>query len=322
MRTVLQDAYGPPDRVLSLREVEAPTPGPGEVLLRVRAAGVNWADGAITCGVPYVLRLAYGPGRPRERTRGMDVAGIVESLGPGVDDLVVGDEVFGWSTATFAELALAPAGHLVQKPASLSFEQAAGTPMAGFVALQALRDVAHVQPGQRVLVNGASGGIGSFAVQIGKAMGAEVTGVCSTPNLELVRSLGADHVLDYTSDDFTRTGVRYDCILDIADDRSLRERRRSLTQHGTLIPNSGRGNRWFGSLGRIATARIMSPFIGQNLRPFLSTENHGDLEALKGLIEEGAVRPVIGECYPLEETATAVERGSRGHARGKVVVVI
>lgn len=322
MRAVVQDAYGSPEHVLELRDVEAPKPGTGEVLLRVRAAGVNWADGAITRGLPYFLRLAYGLRSPRERIRGMDVAGVVESLGPEVTGLQTGDEVFGWSTGTFAELAVAPANHLVPKPASLSFEQAAGVPMAGFVALQALRDVGDVQPGQRVLVNGASGGIGSFTVQIARAMGAEVTGVCSTQNLDLVRSIGADRVLDYTREDFTQSGERYHCILDIADDHSLRERRRALTPRGTLIPNSGRGNRLVGSLGRIGLARAMSPFVSQNLRPFLSTENLEDLRVLAGMIDDGSVRPVIGECRPLEEAAVAVEHGAGGHARGKVVVVV
>jgi NADPH:quinone reductase-like Zn-dependent oxidoreductase len=322
MKALVQTRYGPPEEVLEVREVAAPAVGEGEVLVRVRAAGAIWADCAATRGVPYMLRLVFGRGAGKQPIRGMDVAGVVESVGPGAHELQVGDEVFGWSTATFAELTAVPEDHLVPKPATLSFEQAAGVPMAGFVALQAMRDIGHVQPGQRVLINGASGGIGTFAVQIAKALGAEVTGVCSTQNVDLVRSIGADHVIDYTQEDFTQGDQRYDCILDIADNRSFAARRRVLTPRGTLIPNSGVGNRWVGSLGRVIRARLLSPFVSQSLRPFLSRENRSDLQELRRLIEEGAVRPVIGECRPLEEGGIAVGHAGGGHVRGKVVLVI
>jgi NADPH:quinone reductase-like Zn-dependent oxidoreductase len=321
MKALVQAAYGPPEEVLQVQEVPVPGVQDGEVLVRVRAAGAIWADCAVTRGVPYMLRLVFGPRARKQPIRGMDVAGVVESVGPGVSGLAVGDEVFGWSTATFAELAAVRAEQLVPKPTMVSFEHAGGVPMAGFVALQAIRDVGRVQPGQHVLVNGASGGIGTFAVQIAKALGAEVTGVCSTENVDLVRSIGADHVIDYTEKDFTQEAKRYDCILDIADNRSFAARRRVLTARGTLIPNSGVGNRWVGSLGRVMRARLLSPFVRQSLRPFLSKENRNDLKELRRLIEEGVVRPVIGECRPLEEGAAAIRLAGSGHARGKVVIV-
>jgi len=269
-----------------------------------------------------MLRAGYGLGRPKNPVRGTDVAGTVEAVGSGVTALHVGDEVFGSCTGAFAEHAVAKDADVIAKPATISFEEAAGTTMSGLVALQALRDVARVQAGQQVLVNGASGGIGTFAVQIAKTLGAEVTGVCSTPHLELVASIGADHVIDYTRDDFTRNGHRYDVILDMADNRSLSDRRRALTPRGTLIPNAGTGNRWIGSLGRIVRARIVSLFTGQSLRPFLSTQNRDDLLALGQLLEDGSVRPVVGATHPLTDAAAALETAGGGHATGKVVIVI
>lgn len=320
MKAIVQDRYGSPN-VLDLRDVGEPAPGKHEVLLRVHAAGVNWADWAIVRGVPYVLRLGYGLRGPRG-IRGTDVAGTVEAVGEGVERLRPGEVVFGQGKGAFAELACAQEDHLVAKPAELSFEQAAAVPMAGLCALQALRDVGKVQRGQKVLVNGASGGIGTFAVQIAKALGAEVTGVCSTANLELVRSIGADHAIDYTREDFTERGEMYDLILDIADNRSLSARRHVLTPGGTLIPNSGSGGRWFGSLGRILKARLMSPFVSQRLRPFLSLPKQEDLVALKELIGSGAVAPVVGRTYSLSDAAEAIRFVGEGHARGKVVVTV
>ena len=233
-----------------------------------------------------------------------------------------GDEVFGWCTASFAEYVKVSEDQLIAKPAGITFEQAAGVPLAGCVALQALRDVAKVQAGDKVLVNGASGGIGSFTVQIAKSLGAEVTGVCSTANLELVRSLGADHVIDYTEEDFTKGTQRYDLILDMADKHSLADRRRVLTRKGTLIPNSGEGGPWAGSIGRILKAWIVSPFVSQKLRPFLSLAKREDLLVLKELIEAGKVTPVVGATYPLSETGPAIRDAGSGHARGKVIVTV
>jgi NADPH:quinone reductase-like Zn-dependent oxidoreductase len=322
VKAVVQARYGPPADVLTVGELPAPRAGDGEVVVRVRASGVNWADCALTRGVPFMLRAGYGLSRPRNQVRGTDVAGTVEAVGSGVTDLHEGDEVFGSCTGAFAEQAIARDGDVIAKPTTIPFEAAAGVPMAALVALQALRDVGHVQPGQRVLVNGASGGIGTFAVQIAKTLGAEVTGVCSTPHLELVSSIGADHVIDYTQADFTRHRERYDVILDMVDDRSLRDRRRVLTPRGTLIPNAGTGNRWVGSLGRIAWARLASLAVSQSFRPFLSTQKRDDLLALRGLLEDGSVRPVVGETHPLEEASAAVEHAGGGHATGKVVIVV
>jgi NADPH:quinone reductase-like Zn-dependent oxidoreductase len=322
VKAVVQARYGPPADVLTVGELPAPRAGDGEVVVRVRAAGVNWADCALTHGVPYMLRAGYGLSRPKNQVRGTDVAGTVEAVGSGVTDLHEGDEVFGSCTGAFAEQAIARDGDVIAKPTTIPFEAAAGVPMAALVALQALRDVGHVQPGQRVLVNGASGGIGTFAVQIAKTLGAEVTGVCSTPHLELVRSIGADHVIDYRSEDFTRNGRRYDVILDMADDRSLPDRRRALTPNGTLIPNSGRGDRFVGSLGRIVWARLASLVVSQSFHPFLSTQKRDDLVALRDLLEDGSVRPIVGETHPLEEASAAVEHAGGGHATGKVVIVV
>lgn len=320
MKAMVHHQYGSPSRVLRLEDVDQPTIGATDVLIRVRAAAVNWADWALTMGVPYMLRLPYGLRAPRNGIRGTDVAGTVERVGAAVSDLQAGDDVFGWCTGAFAEYAVTSADHLVRKPDNVTFQQAAAVPMAGMVALQALRDIADVQPGDRVLVNGASGGIGTFTVQIAKAFGADVTGVCSTENLERVRSIGADHVIDYTQQDFTETGERYDLILDIADTRSLSERRRALTHDGTLIPNSGAGGRWFASLGRIIRARLLSPFVSQTLRPFLSVPRRDDLVVLGDMIATGDVTPVVDRTHPLAETAAAIDYVGRGHARGKVII--
>jgi NADPH:quinone reductase-like Zn-dependent oxidoreductase len=322
MKAVVHHRYGPPREVLALEDVAVPAVGEHDVLLRVHAAAVNWADWALTLGVPYMLRLPYGLRAPRDGIRGTDVAGTVEQVGSAVGGLRSGQEVFGWCTGAFAEYAVTAADHLVTKPATLAFDAAAAVPMAGMVALQAMRDIADVQPGSRVLVNGASGGIGSFTVQIAKAMGAEVTGVSRTDHLDRVRSIGADHVIDYTQEEFTESGERYDAILDIADNKSLSARRRALTRHGTLIPNSGAGNRWIASLGRIVKARVASPFVSQTLRPFLSIPKQKDLLALRSLMESGEVTPVLDRTYPFTETAEAVEQVGRGHARGKVAIAI
>jgi NADPH:quinone reductase-like Zn-dependent oxidoreductase len=233
--------------------------------------------------------------------------------------------VFGWSTTgTLAEYTCAPADHFAPKPVNLTMEQAAAIPVSAFTALQALRDIANVQPGQTVLITGASGGVGTFAVQIAKALGAEVTGVCSTRrgNVDLVRTLGADHVIDYTQVDFTRTGLRYDVILDNVEAQPLAATRRALAPRGTLIPNNGKGGRWVGPLGRILKARVLSLFTRQTLRPFLSRGNRADLLALKELIEAGKVTPVIDRTYPLSQAAAALRYVGEGHTQGKVVVIV
>lgn len=322
MKAIVHHRYGPPREVLGLEDVAVPAVGEHDVLVRVRAAAVNWADWALTLGLPYMLRLPYGLRAPRAGIRGTDVAGTVEQVGAAVSDLRPGDDVFGWCTGAFAQYAVTAADHLVTKPSTLAFGAAAGVPMAGMVALQAMRDIADVQPGTRVLVNGASGGIGTFTVQIAKAMGADVTGVSRTDHLGLVRSIGADHVIDYKRADFTESGERYDVILDIADNKTLSARRRALTEHGTLIPNNGTGNRWTASLGRILKARAVSPFVSQTLRPFLSLPKRTDLMVLRELIEAGDVTPVLDRTYPLAETADAVDYVGGGHTCGKVTIAV
>lgn len=322
MKAMVQSAYGSPDDVLSLEDVAKPVAKDDEVLLRVGAAGVNWADWSAVRGMPYIMRLMYGLRKPRNGVGGLDVAGTVEEVGAKVTTLQPGDEVFGQCQGAFAEYGRAKAKNLAPKPRGLTFEQAAAVPMAGLVALQALRDVGKVQPGQKVLVNGASGGIGTFTVQIAKTFGVEVTGVCSTGNLDMVRSIGADHVVDYTKEDFTQNGKLYDFILDMADKHSIADRRRVLTPRGTLIPNSGEGGPWFGSVGRIIGARARSPFMSQKLAPFLSLPKTEDLLTLMNLIETDQVTPVIDQALPLSELPRAIAYVGAGHARGKTVITV
>jgi NADPH:quinone reductase-like Zn-dependent oxidoreductase len=322
MQAIVQRCYGSPE-VLESADVDRPAVGDDDVLVRVRAASVHPGDYFIMTGEPYVVRLAFGLRRPRHPIPGRDLAGVVAAIGKDVADLQPGDEVFGWSTTgTLAEYACVPADQLVRTPANLSAGQAAAVPTSGLTALQALRDIAHVQPGHAVLITGASGGVGTFAVQIAKALGAEVTGVCSTRNMELVRSVGADHVIDYTRTDFTRTGLRYDVIFDSVEAQSLSEVRRALTPTGTLIPNSGRGGRWVGPLGRIVKARARSVFTRQTLQPFLSVGKRQDLLDLAELLEAAQLTPVIDRTYPLSEAAEALRYVGAGHTRGKVVVTV
>ena len=320
MRAVVQHRYGPPS-VLEVSEVGIPSPGRGDVLVRVGAASVHPGDYFVMTGEPYVVRLVFGLRRPRYGIPGRDLAGVVAAVGKGVTTLRPGDEVFGWSTTgALAEFACVPAGNLVSLPADLSVVDAAAVPTSALTALQALRDIANVRPDQTVLITGASGGVGSFAVQIAKAFGAEVTGVCSTRNVDMVRSLGADHVVDYTRTDFTRTDKRYDVILDNVEAQPLAAVRRALRPTGTLIPNSGRGGRWLGPLGRIVTARVLSGFTRQQLRPFTSVGKRQDLLTLADLLTTGQVTPVIDRTYPLDEAADALRYVAAGHTRGKVVV--
>jgi NADPH:quinone reductase-like Zn-dependent oxidoreductase len=322
MRAIVQRSYGSPE-VLESADVDRPAVGDDDVLVRVRAASVHPGDYFLMTGEPYVVRLAFGLRRPRHPIPGRDLAGVVAAVGKDVVDLQPGDEVFGWSTTgTLAEYACVPADQLVRTPANLSAGQAAAVPTSGLTALQALRDIAHVQPGQAVLITGASGGVGTFAVQIAKALGAEVTAVCSTRNVELVRSVGADHIIDYTRTDFTRTGLRYDVIFDSVEAQFLSEVRRALTPTGTLIPNSGRGGLWVGPLGRIVKARARSLFTRQTLRPFTSVGKRQDLLDLAELLEAAQLTPVIDRTYPLSQAAEALRYVGAGHTRGKVVITV
>lgn len=322
MKAIVQDRYGT-SAVLEDRQIDAPAVEADQVLIRVQAAGVNPADWAVMNGLPYIARPVYGLARPKSSVRGTDVAGVVERVGALVTRFTVGDDVFGSSNGSCAEFATARQDALAIKPSILTFTQAAAVPMAGLVALQALRDHAKVRPGQRVLVNGASGGIGTFAVQIAKALGAEVTAVCSTPNVELVRSLGADHVVDYTRTDFTRSGEVHDVILDNVGNHSLSQTRRALTPAGTLISNGGQfQNRWIASGGRLARAQILARFVKHTFPMFVVTYRHEDLVALAELIENGAVTPVIDRTFPLSRAAEAIAYVGAGHAHGKVAITI
>ena len=321
MRAIVQDKYGSFE-VLGLREIDRPVAKDHEVLIRVHAAALHVGDCFSVRGAPFAMRLVTGLLRPKYGVPGFDVAGHVEAVGAHVKQFKPGAEVFGASNGTCAEYVLAAEGKLALKPANLSFEEAAATPTSALAALHALRDVAKVQPGQRVLINGASGGVGTFAVQIAKALGAHVTGVCSARNVGLVRSLGADHVIDYTREDFTEGGRRYDLIFDNVENRSLSDCRRALSPDGTLILNSGTGAKGLAFLLRLVKPLALSPFVRQNLRRYLSVPNHDDLVFLKELVESGRLTPAIDRTYPLRETATALGYVEGGHARGKVVVTV
>ena len=322
MKAIVQREYGSAD-VLHLEEVDRPRIGDDEVLVHVAAASVHAGDALLMQGIPYVMRLGTGLTRPRNRIPGLDVAGTVDQVGKGVSRFASGDEVFGNGRGTLAEFAPAKHDRLIAKPSSLSFEQAAVLTVSGLTALRAIRDVGRVSSGQSVLINGASGGIGVYAVQIAKALGATVTGVCGTKNLDLVRWLGADKVLDYTTTDFTDAGRRYDVILDNVGNKTLSQCRRVLASHGTLMPNSGTaGGPWVGPLPRMGQAVITSPFVGQRLKTFLSIPNQADLEALTDLVVSGAVRPVISSTHTLSDAADAMRVVAGGHPAGKVVVTV
>src|SRR3954454_8656306 len=324
MQAIVQGTYGSAE-VLELKEIERPAIGEHDVLVRVRAAGVNPADWALMNVFPYIARPAplYGLRRPHNPIRGTDLAGEVVAIGSGVTEFHPGDEVFGSSRGSYAEYAAAPETTLALKPARLSFDEAATLPMAGTVALQAIRDHGRVGPGHRVLINGAGGGIGTFAVQIAKSLGAEVTAVASTGSLALLRSIGADHVIDYTTEDFTQAATHYDLILDNVSNHSLTALRGALTPAGILIPNGGNfGNRWFSSAGRLLRAAVLFRFGDQRLGRFLVSMNHADLVVLAYLVESGSVRPVVDRTYPLRDTAQALAHVGRGHARGKVAITV
>jgi len=327
MKAIVHHEYGSPVDVLALEEIDRPVCGDDEVLVRVRAASVNPADWHMVRGVPYIARLSFGLRAPKHRVPGCDVAGPVEAVGRNVTMLQPGNEVFGSPFGdrfgAFAEYACVPGGLLALKPANLSFEHAAAVPLAALTALQALRDHGRIQPGHRVLVIGASGGVGTFAVQIAKSFGAEVTGVCSTRNVDMVRSIGADHVVDYTQADFTERGGRYDLILQLAGTRSPSDCRRALTSTGTLLPISGESDgRWIGPVARIVAALALSPFVSQRMASFTVKPNREDLQLLGRLIEAGTVTPVIDRTYSLSEVPEAIRYLEEGHARGKVVVTV
>jgi len=323
MKAIFRDEYGSPD-VLQLRDIYKPEIGDDEVLLRVHAAGVGRDVWHVMAGLPYPIRLAgYGLRAPNNPVIGSDVAGVVEAVGKNVRRLQPGDEVFGIGKGTFAEYAGEPQDKLVPKPENLTFEQAAVLAISGLPALQGLRDHGKVRPGQGVLVIGASGGVGTYAVQIAKALGAQVTGVCSTTKVEMVRSIGADHVIDYTREDFTEGDQRYDLILDIGGNSSLARLRRALVPRGTLVITGGEGGgRWLGGTDRQIRALMLSPFVGQKLGTFISKENHEDMIVLKELIESGKVAPVIDRTYPLSQVPEAIRYLQEGHAQGKVVITV
>jgi NADPH:quinone reductase-like Zn-dependent oxidoreductase len=327
MKAIAHDVYGPAD-VLALRDMDRPTIGDDEVLVQVRAAGVDPGVWILMTGQPYLVRLmGVGLRRPKVAVRGRDLAGVVSAVGSRVTRFRPGDEVYGTcESGSYAEFAAAPERQLAAKPGNLSFDEAAVVPVSGTTALQAVRDGARVQPGQQVMVTGAAGGVGSYAVQIAKAFGATVTGVCSTAKVELVRSLGADDVIDYTRDEIDRDGARYDVVIEIAGDRPLALLRRALTPRGTLVL-VGNGRQYGGGVtagfGRaMFRAPLLSVFVGQRLRNLLSRERAEDLEELRGLIEAGSVTPVIDRRYPLAEAPDAIRYLGRGHAAGKVVITI
>ncbi len=322
MKAVVYTKYGSPD-VLQLKEVEKPTPKDNEVLIRIHAASANAADWHLLRGDPFLLRLGYGLLKPNNTILGADIAGRVEAVGNNVTQFQPGDEVFGdisgCGLGGFAEYVSVPEHAVISKPASMTFEEAAAVPMAAVTALQGLRDKGQIQPGQKVLIHGASGGVGTFAVQIAKAFRAEVTAVCSTRKVDLVRSIGADHVIDYTQEDVTKTGQRYDLILAANGDRSIFEYKRALAPKGMYVVTGG-------SMAQLLQAMLLGPLLSmagrQKMGNVLARPNQKDLACMKALLEAGNVVPVIDRCYPLSETAEAIRYLEEGHARGKVVITV
>jgi NADPH:quinone reductase-like Zn-dependent oxidoreductase len=322
MTAVERDAYGSAD-LLEVRTVARPIAAGADVLVAVGAAGLDRGAWHIMTGQPYLMRIAgFGLRRPKNPGLGAELAGVVEAVGPDVTGMAPGDAVFGIGRATFAQYALAPSGKLAAMPANLTYAQAAAVPVSGLTALQALRDKGHIEAGQSVLIIGASGGVGTFAVQIAKALGAEVTGVCSTAKTDLVRSLGADHVIDYTAGDISKSDRRYDLVLDIGGSRSLTTLRRMLAPKGTLVIVGGEGGgRWFG-IGRQLRAIALSPFVRQRLGTLLASENAADLDTLRTMIEAGAVTPVVDRTCSLTEIPEAMRDLEAGRVRGKVVAAL
>jgi NADPH:quinone reductase-like Zn-dependent oxidoreductase len=322
MKAIVYPKYGTAD-VLEFQEVERPTPREGEVLVKVRASSVNPVDWYAMTGL-FLARIGNGLASPKDTRLGTDFAGVVEAVGSSVTGFKPGDEVFGGRSGAFAEYVCVQAERgIALKPSNLTFEQAAAVPVAGITALQGLRDYGQIQPGQKVLINGASGGVGTFAVQIAKAFGAEVTGVCSTRNVDLIRSLGADHVIDYTRQDFTRSNQCYDLFLDIAGSRSWSEGRRVLNPKANFVIVGGpKGNRWIGPLTHVIKVRLASLRANQKVTFFVANFNQKDFETLRELMETGKVSPVVERTYPWSETAEAMRYLGTGHARAKIVVTM
>ena len=322
MKAIIHETFGAPKSVLRLDDIEMPEVGPDEALIRIRATAVAKGDWLITRGLPYIARPSYGIRTPKHRVAGLEFAGTVEAVGSAVTRVAPGDDVVGWGFEALAEYAAISQDQLVLKPSNVGFEQAAALPVSGFAALQAVRDQGGVGAGDRVLVIGASGGVGSFAVQIAKALGAEVTGVASTRNLDLVRGLGADHVIDYTTEGITDSGRRFDAIIDIAGNRPLAELRRTLEPKGTLVIVGGSGSRATMGFGRTVRAALLSPFVKQRLRGLISKPNAADLGTLVGYATAGALTSQVDATYPLGEAAAAIDLVGAGRSRGKTVVTV
>jgi NADPH:quinone reductase-like Zn-dependent oxidoreductase len=324
MRAITHRCYGPPGEVLALERIAKPKPGAGEVLIRIRAASVNPYEWHMVTGKPYFMRMGTGIGAPEHTRVGYDMAGVIDAVGENVTRFKVGDEVFGGAGGALAEYALAREdGDLVAKPAGVSSEDAAGLLIAGGTALQAVRDYGHVAAGQKVLINGASGGVGTYAVQLAKVFGAEVTAVCSTRNVELVRSLGADHVIDYTREDFTAGERQYDLIVDNVGNQDYLDLRRVVTPTGTIVTVSGpKTNNFLGPMTRIIKQKMLAPFVDQKLVFFVANIGRPELELFAKLMSDGKLRTVIDRRYPLEQAGAALDYLGGGHARGKVVITL
>jgi len=322
MKAIVYRCYGSPD-VLELEDVEKPTPADNQVLTKVRAAAVNPLDWHNMRGLPYFLRLGTGLGKPKDSRLGVDFAGTVEAVGKNVTRFKPGDEVFGGWSGAFGEYISMPEDRgLAHKPANVTFEQAASVPIAAITALQALRDKGKIKAGHKVLVNGASGGVGTFAVQIAKSFGAEVTGVCSARNVEMVRSIGADHVFDYRQEDYTESGQHYDLIIDNVGNHSLSANRRVLSPEGVLVIVGGMGGNWLGPLMRPIGALMLSPFVSQDFNMLLARMDKDDMAILGGLMQTGEMTPVIDRTYSLSEVPDAIRYSEEGHARGKIVIAL
>ncbi len=322
MKAIVQEGYGSPPDVLKLRDIEVPRIDDQSLLVRVHAASVNALDWHVTRGMPYFIRAFDGVRKRRQSVRGVDLAGRVEAVGRNVARLAPGDDVFGGTNGSFAEYTVTTPDRLALKPVGLTYEQAAALHIAGLTALQGLRDKAHLEPGQRVLINGAGGGVGTFAVQLAKWLGAHVTAVTRTESIEMVRSIGADEVIDHGTEDFTRRSDRYDVLFDIGGNRPFAECRRVLARNGTLVAVGAPAGRWLAPASRLLGAAALSPFISQRLVPFISSNDRPGLELLAELAERGQIRPVIDRQYLLGEAAEAIRYVGTGHARGKVVITV
>jgi len=323
LKAIFHDRFGLPSEVLSLRDIDKPIVGDDEVLIKVHAASTNPYDWHFVTGTPFITRLGAGTRKPKFNVPGVDLAGTIEAVGSDVRWLMPGDEVFGRAQGAFAEYASTQAGKLVGKPANITFEEAAAARMAAMTALQAVRDKGKVNAGQKVLINGASGGVGTFAVQIAKSLGAEVTGVCSSRNVEMVRSIGADHVIDYTEQNFTEDGPVYDVLIDNIGNHSLSDFRRSLTSQGTYVLVGGaKQGRLIGPMKQLFRAVAVSPFVGQNLSPLMVKVSRDDLLVIAEMLTDGTVKSVIDRTFDLADTPEALTYQGEGHAQGKIIITI